>query len=40
MPNGYKVFWTQNALNELNQTIEYLKTFFSNKQSPNKIKIN
>lgn len=32
MRNGYKVFWTPNALKELDDTIEYLKRNFSDKE--------
>lgn len=32
MKNGYKIFWTTNALQELNQTIEYLEENFSEKE--------
>lgn len=32
MQNGYKVFWTENALNELSQTIDYLENNFSVKE--------
>ncbi len=32
MKNGYKVFWTQNALDELSGTIEYLKNNFTEKE--------
>jgi plasmid stabilization system protein ParE len=32
MKNGYKVFWTEHALNELEKTIEYLQINFSDKE--------
>ncbi len=32
MKNGYKVVWTANALEELTETIEYLKNNFSDKE--------
>ena len=32
MKNGYKVFWTQNALDELSETIEYLQNNFTEKE--------
>ncbi|WP_066440560.1 type II toxin-antitoxin system RelE/ParE family toxin [Chryseobacterium sp. CCH4-E10] len=32
MGNGYKIFWTPNALNELEQTIEYLQNNFTDKE--------
>lgn len=32
MKNGYKIQWTSNALNELSQTIEYLKENFTEKE--------
>ena len=32
MKNGYKVFWTQNALDELSRTIEYLENNFTEKE--------
>ncbi|MDA3616305.1 type II toxin-antitoxin system RelE/ParE family toxin [Polluticaenibacter yanchengensis] len=32
MQNGYKIFWTDNALQELNNTIEYLQNSFSDKE--------
>ena len=31
MKNGYKIFWTENALSELTATIEYLKDNFTDK---------
>lgn len=35
MKNGYNFFWTSNALQELNQTIEYLEENFSEKELKN-----
>src|SRR5690554_3876976 len=35
MKNGYKIQWTNNALNELSQTIEYLKENFTEKEIRN-----
>lgn len=32
MKNGYNIFWTQNALNELQRTIAYLEEHFSDKE--------
>lgn len=32
MKNGYKINWTDNALNELNKTIEYLEENFTDKE--------
>lgn len=32
MKNGYKVLWTDHALNELEKTIEYLEINFSEKE--------
>lgn len=32
MKNGYKIFWTENALNELAKTIEYLEENFTDKE--------
>lgn len=32
MKNGYKVVWTNNALEELQRTIEYLESTFSEKE--------
>lgn len=32
MKSGYNITWTPNALNELKQTIEYLKANFSDKE--------
>ncbi|WP_407481559.1 type II toxin-antitoxin system RelE/ParE family toxin [Elizabethkingia meningoseptica] len=32
MKNGYKIFWSQNALDELTKTIEYLEINFSEKE--------
>lgn len=32
MKNGYKIFWTTNALEELSATINYLKKHFSDKE--------
>jgi len=32
MKSGYNILWTDNALNELKKTIEYLETNFSNKE--------
>jgi plasmid stabilization system protein ParE len=32
MKSGYKVFWTEHALNELEKTIEYLQINFSDKE--------
>lgn len=32
MRNGYNILWTQNALNELDNTIDYLKLNFSDKE--------
>jgi len=33
MKNGYKIHWTPNALDELAQTIEYLRNNFTEKES-------
>lgn len=35
MKSGYKIVWTSNALQELNQTIEYLEENFSEKELKN-----
>jgi len=32
MTNGYKILWTDHALEELSETIQYLETFFSEKE--------
>lgn len=32
MRNGYKIHWTNNALNELEKTIDYLRENFSDKE--------
>lgn len=32
MKNGYKIHWTDNALNELAKTIEYLEKNFTDKE--------
>lgn len=32
MKSGYKIFWTNHALSELEKTIEYLESNFSTKQ--------
>jgi plasmid stabilization system protein ParE len=32
MKGGYKILWTDHALSELEKTIEYLESSFSNKQ--------
>ena len=32
MANGYKVFWTENALSELAKTFEYLETNWTKKE--------
>lgn len=32
MRNGYKILWTDHALSELEETIEYLETNFSEKE--------
>lgn len=32
MKSGYKIFWTQHALSELAGTIEYLESYFSDKE--------
>ena len=32
MKNGYKILWTENALNELAKTIEYLEENFTDKE--------
>jgi len=32
MKGGYKIFWTDHALGELEKTIEYLESNFSNKE--------
>ncbi len=32
MKSGYKVEWTTNALEELNETIKYLEKYFSEKE--------
>lgn len=32
MKSGYEIFWTSNALQELNETIEYLEENFSEKE--------
>ena len=35
MKNGYKILWTDNALNELEKTIEYLETNWTEKELRN-----
>lgn len=35
MKNGYRIFWTDFALEELEKTIEYLKENFSEKELKN-----
>lgn len=35
MESGYKIFWTPNALEELEQTIDYLQNNFTDKESEN-----
>ncbi len=35
MKNGFEVEWTNHALFELNQTIEYLETFWTEKELVN-----
>ena len=32
MKNGYKIFWTEHAASELEKTIQYLQTEFSDKE--------
>ena len=32
MNNGYKIYWTDHALNELAKTIEYLEEHFTDKE--------
>ena len=32
MKSGYKIFWTEHAVFELEKTIQYLQTEFSNKE--------
>ncbi len=32
MGNGYKIFWTDHALNELADTYEYLERYFSERE--------
>jgi plasmid stabilization system protein ParE len=32
MKNGYNIFWTPNALNELEETIKYLQDNFTDKE--------
>lgn len=32
MKNGYKILWTDNALNELEKTIEYLEANWTEKE--------
>ena len=32
MKSGYKVFWTEHAISELEETIEYLKTNWSERE--------
>lgn len=32
MKNGYKILWTDNALDELAQTIEYLEENFTDRE--------
>ena len=32
MKSGYKIFWTEHAASELEKTIQYLQTEFSDKQ--------
>lgn len=32
MENGYKIFWTPNAIRELEETIQYLQYNFSDKE--------
>ena len=35
MKNGYKILWTDNALKELEQTIEYLKENWTERELRN-----
>ena len=35
MKNGYRILWTDNALNELEKTIEYLETNWTEKELKN-----
>lgn len=35
MKNGYKILWTDHALEELAQTFSYLEQFFSEKEIEN-----
>lgn len=32
MKNGYKILWTDNALNELQKTVEYLEEYWTEKE--------
>ncbi|WP_310555128.1 type II toxin-antitoxin system RelE/ParE family toxin [Flavobacterium sp.] len=32
MKNGYKILWTDNALSELKQTVDYLEAFWTEKE--------
>lgn len=32
MKSGYNIYWTENALNELSNTINYLETNFTEKE--------
>lgn len=38
MKSGYKIQWTDHALGELEQTIEYLETNFSEKELKDSLK--
>lgn len=35
MKSGYKIFWTDNALSELNETYKYIKIEFTEKELEN-----
>ncbi len=35
MESGYKIFWTDHALNELAHTFDYLETHFTERESRN-----
>jgi len=39
MANGFKILWTDNALEELKATYEYLESNFTKKGKNNRIKI-
>ena len=35
MKNGYKILWTDNALNELQKTVDYLEEYWTEKELRN-----